>query len=147
MNTPLFAMLVVVCAGCAVAIQSPVNAALARHIGGSVAAAAVSFGVGFAVLLALAALIGQADAFPRITTAPPLLLIGGAVGAYFVWAALWAVPVLGSLTTISALILGQMLAALVIDSTGMMGLAVQAITPTRLAAAALVATGVVLSRV
>ena len=55
-------------------------------------------------------------------------------------------PIIGSLTTMGALILGQMCAALIIDSTGMLGLAVQSITPARLMGATLVAAGVVLSR-
>ncbi|MEM6939133.1 MAG: DMT family transporter [Pseudomonadota bacterium] len=146
MSHPLIAILIVIGAGSAVATQSPINAALARHLGSGIAAAVVSFGVGFVVLLALAAVLGQAQSLARVPSAAPILLIGGAIGAYFVWAALWAVPILGALTTVSALVLGQMLAALVIDSTGMLGLAVQGITPTRLLAAGLVAGGVMLSR-
>lgn len=146
MNTPFFALTVVAIAGCAVALQSPINAALGRNIGSGVAAAAVSFGIGFAMLLAVLVLRGELAALPRILTTPPVLLLGGVLGAFFVWAVLWAIPTLGSLTVISALILGQLCAALVIDATGLMGLAVQAITPTRIAAAGLVAAGLVLSR-
>lgn len=146
MHTSIFAVLIVVAAGFAVAFQSPMNAALGRAIGSGVAAAAVSFGVGFLVLFGLALVIGQTSAFGRIPTVSPLLLLGGALGAAFVWAMLWSVPILGSLTAISALILGQIVAALVIDATGMFGLAVQAVTWPRLAAAALVAAGVALSR-
>ena len=146
MHAPLLAILIVVTAGIAVALQSPMNAALGRGIGSGVAAAGVSFGVGFLVLLGVSFLIGQAGAFARVPSAPPLLLLGGALGAFFVWSMLWAVPILGSLTAISALVLGQMTAALVIDATGLFGLAVMAVTPARLAAAALVAAGVALSR-
>ena len=146
MNTPFFALTVVAIAGCAVALQSPINAALGRNIGSGVAAAAVSFGIGFAMLLAVLVLRGELATLPRILTTPPVLLLGGVLGAFFVWAVLWAIPTLGSLTVISALILGQLSAALVIDATGLMGLAVQAITPTRIAAAGLVAAGLVLSR-
>ena len=151
MQSPLFtpsvfAILVVIAAGIAVAIQSPMNAALGRAIGSGVAAAAVSFGVGFVVLIGVAYLLGQDGAFGRVSDASPVLLLGGVIGAFFVWSMLWAVPTLGSLTAITALILGQMIAALLIDATGLFGLSVQAITPTRLAAAALVGAGVFLSR-
>jgi transporter family-2 protein len=44
------------------------------------------------------------------------LLIGGALGAFYVWTVLWAIPTLGALTTITALILGQLSAALLIDA-------------------------------
>ncbi|UWR11728.1 DMT family transporter [Sulfitobacter mediterraneus] len=146
MNTPLIALGLVALAGCAVALQTPINAALGRNLGSGVAAAAVSFGVGFLVLLAVLSLSGDIGSLGRITMAPPVLLIGGALGAFYVWTVLWAIPTLGALTTITALILGQLSAALLIDAAGFFGLAVQAITPTRLAAAALVGAGVVLSR-
>ena len=86
------------------------------------------------------------SALPRAASASPVLLLGGVLGAFYVWSVLWAIPTLGALTVISALILGQLSAALVIDATGLLGLSVQAITPTRIAAAALVAAGLVLSR-
>lgn len=146
MQTSLIAILIVAVAGVAVAIQAPLNAALGRSIGSSVAAGAISFGVGFLVLLGVTFLVGQGSAFARVSTAPPLLLLGGLFGAFFVWSMLWAVPTLGVLTAITALIAGQMMGALVLDATGMFGLTVQAITPTRIAAAALVGAGVVLSR-
>ncbi|SDF02601.1 DMT family transporter [Sulfitobacter delicatus] len=146
MNTPILALVIVAVAGAAVALQTPINAALGRNIGSGVAAAAVSFGVGFAVLLGVLVLRGELTALPRITAVPPVLLLGGVLGAFYVWSVLWAIPALGALTVISALIFGQLTAALVIDAAGLFGLAVQAITPTRIAAAALVAAGLVLSR-
>jgi bacterial/archaeal transporter family-2 protein len=54
---------------------------------------------------------------------------------------------MGVVTTVAALILGQMTAALVLDRLGLFGLPVQELSVTRLAAAGLVAAGVVLSRV
>ncbi|MEO9630916.1 MAG: DMT family transporter, partial [Sulfitobacter sp.] len=111
-----------------------------------VAAAAVSFGVGFAILLGVLLMRGELGALPRAASASPVLLLGGVLGAFYVWSVLWAIPTLGALTVISALILGQLSAALIIDATGLLGLTVQAITPTRIAAAALVAAGLVLSR-
>lgn len=146
MQSPLLYIGIVALAGAALALQTPINAALGRTIGSGVAAAAVSFGVGFLALLAVSALRGEANTFAGLLSAPPVLLIGGALGAFYVWSVLWAIPVLGALTTITALILGQMTAALLIDATGLFGLAVAAVTPVRLAAAALVAAGVILSR-
>ena len=146
MQTPLLSFLLVALAGIALAVQSPLNAALGRGIGSGIGAAAVSFGIGFVVLLVVSALAGETASLTRIVSQPPVLLIGGALGALYVWSVLWAVPVLGALTTITALILGQMCGALVVDAMGLFGLTVAAITPTRLAAAALVAAGVVLSR-
>jgi transporter family-2 protein len=133
-------------AGLAVAIQAPLNSALGRSIESSVAAAAVSFGVGFVALVLLVALSGDSAAFARAALAPRWLLLGGLLGAFFVWASLWSVPVLGVLTTTAALILGQMVGAMVLDYIGAFGIAARDLSWTRLTAALLVGTGVILSR-
>lgn len=46
----------------------------------------------------------------------------------------------------AALVFGQMAAALLIDATGALGMAVRGVTPTRLVAAGLVAAGLLLWR-
>lgn len=142
----LLPIFVVVAAGVAVACQAPINAALGRSIGSGLAAAAVSFGVGFLVLLALAGLLGQGGSFRALPGAPPVLLIGGALGAFFVWSMLWSVPVMGVVTVTAALILGQMSAALVLDALGAFGVPQQPVSLRRVGAVVLVAAGVVLSR-
>lgn len=144
-STP-FALLLILFAGMAVATQVPLNAALGRSLGSPVAAATVSFGVGFVVLVALTLIISGPASFLRLTTVPGWQLAGGLLGAYYVFVVLWGVPTLGVLSTMAALILGQMVAALLIDSMGLFGLAVQALSPQRIAAAGLVAAGLVLSR-
>ncbi len=139
-------LLAVVLGGIAVALQAPVNAALARELGGPVPAAAVSFGVGFVVLLVIAVAQGQGAAFLKLPQVPGWMLFGGCLGAWYVLCAVWGVTHLGVLTLVSALILGQMTAAMVIDATGALGMAVREITPTRIAAAGLVMAGLILSR-
>jgi bacterial/archaeal transporter family-2 protein len=73
-------------------------------------------------------------------------LLGGILGVFYVWAVVWDVPQLGLVTTVAALIFGQMAAVLVLDRLGLFGLPVQDLSATRLVAAGLVAVGVVLSR-
>ncbi|WP_332872451.1 DMT family transporter [Pontibaca salina] len=70
----------------------------------------------------------------------------GALGEFYVWVALWSIPILGALTTASILILGQMIAALAVDHLGLIGLPARDIILPRLAAAGLVAAGLALSR-
>ena len=146
MHHVVLALVIVALAGVALAFQAPINAALGAQIGSSIAATTVSFGVGFAALACLTAFGGDLPSMFRIGAVSPVMLAGGLLGAFYVWAVLWAIPSLGALSTICALVLGQMTAALVIDATGVLGLAVQAVTPQRFAAAALVASGVILSR-
>ena len=143
---PPLTILIIVVAGMALSTQAPLNAALARVLGQPVAAAAVSFGVGFVVLTGVSLLLGGAAPLARLPAATWWQLTGGFLGAFYVWAVIWGVPTLGVLTTVAALILGQMIAALILDGTGLFGLPVNAISPARLAAAALVAAGLVLSR-
>ena len=136
----------VVLGGTAISLQAPINAALARELGGPVPAAAVSFGVGFVVLLLIALFQGQGEAFLKLPQVPTWTLVGGCLGAWYVLSSVWGVSTLGVLTLVAALTLGQMTAALLIDATGALGVAVREVTPTRIAAAVLVMAGLVLSR-
>ena len=145
-STPL-ALIIVVVAGAALAIQAPINGALGRSLGSPIGAAAVSFAVGLIVLLGLTLLMTGPQTFIKIADVPGWQLFGGLLGAFYVSAVLWGVSSLGVLSTMAALIMGQMAAALVLDGQGLLGLPVQALTPQRLAAAGLVAAGLVLSRV
>jgi bacterial/archaeal transporter family-2 protein len=142
----IWVLLAVVLGGVAIALQAPVNAALARELGGPVPAAAVSFGVGFVVLFVIAMAQGQGATFLKLPQVPAWTLIGGCFGAWYVLSAVWGVSQLGVLTMVAALILGQMTAAMVIDATGALGVTAREITPTRIAAAGLVMAGLILSR-
>lgn len=142
-----FALMVVVIAGIALATQAPINAALGRSLGSPIAAAAVSFGVGLVVLIGLTLVVSGPQTFAKLGVTPGWQLRGGLLGAFYVSAVLWGVSTLGVLSTMAALILGQMAAALLLDGNGLFGLPVQALTPQRIAAAGLVAAGLVLSRI
>lgn len=142
----LIASILISVGGAFIAMQAPINAALARSIESSVAAACISFGVGFAVLLAITLATGDGPSLARVGAVPKWLLLGGALGAVFVWSSLWAVPILGVLTTTTLLIFGQMVASLAIDHFGAFGLTPRDISVPRVMAAVLVAAGAVLSR-
>ncbi|WP_324754760.1 DMT family transporter [Roseovarius sp. Pro17] len=145
-NQIIIATVLMAVAGGMVASQAPINAALGRGIGSPMGAATVSFGVGFVVLLVASVVIGDGASLLRVGQVPLWLLIGGALGAVYVFAALWSVPILGVVTTTSLMIFGQMGAALLLDHYGAFGITQQSINPMRLASAALVAGGVILSR-
>ena len=141
----LAAAALMVLAGTFLATQGAVNAALARNAGG-LAAAAISFGVGFAVLAGATFLATPLPRPGALANVPWWAWTGGLLGAFFVWATIWSVPRVGVLTVAAALVLGQMLAALVIDRLGLFGVPVQPASWARLAGAALVGCGLVLSR-
>ncbi len=131
--------------GAAIAVQAPVNGALGKVLQSPVAAAAVSFGIGFACLLALT-LAGGSGAAGRLGSVPAWQFAGGLLGAFYVWAMVSSVSALGVVTALAALVLGQLGAALLIDHFGAFGVAVQPISARRLLAVVLVGAGLILSR-
>lgn len=141
----LSAFLAILLGGVAISLQAPMNGGLGRSLGAVLPAATVSFGVGFVLLLALS-LINNGSAYARLGSVPFWQLLGGVVGAYYVWSVAWGVSSIGVVTAMAALVLGQLCGALVLDAVGAFGLPVQQISLTRLLAIALVAAGVVLSR-
>ena len=139
--------LIMIClGGAAVALQAPINAALSRAIQSPVAAAAVSFGVGFAILLGLSLLTGGTGPIARLATVPIWQMAGGLLGAFYVWSMISGVAGLGVVTAIAAMIFGQLVAALLLDQVGAFGIVAQPISLTRVAAIVLVASGLILSR-
>lgn len=71
MTLPIpFAILIVFAAGLALSTQAPLNAALARTLSQPLAAAAVSFGVGFIVLVILSVAVGGTLPLMRLGQAP-----------------------------------------------------------------------------
>ncbi len=141
------ALAAMIISGIAVASQGPINARLATVVGGWQSAALISFGTGFVVLLALNMLRpGAASGLQALGAAPWWLWLGGICGIWIVCAAALSLPVLGAVTAIAALILGQVLGAMAIDAIGAFGVPQREIGWNRIAAVALVAGGVGLSR-
>lgn len=143
----LFALLAIATGGACIAVQAPINSRLGSHVGDPVTAAAISFIVGALVLSALVILRGAVPTGAQMAAAPWWAWIGGALGAVYVWAAVWSVSTLGVVTLVAALIFGQLAAALVLDAVGAFGLQTREISWTRIGAIVLVAAGLVLSRV
>lgn len=141
-----FALLVVFAGGLALGLQAPVNSALSRVTGDGVSATMVSFGIGFIALVGLTLIRGAMPGFGILRTVQPWMLTGGLLGAFYVWSALTGVSKLGVVTMTAALILGQMLIAIVIDKTGAFGVPVTEISWQRMAAIVMVGAGLVMSR-
>lgn len=142
-----FAIAIVIAVGAALALQAPINAVLAREVGDPTVAAAASFAVGFVALALFAWYRGApVSAITSLSGVPWWALLGGVLGAIWIWAAIWAVPRLGVVTMIGAMILGQLLAAIVLDARGAFGMEARPVDLTRIMAIAMVAGGVVLSK-
>jgi len=105
----------------------------------------MSFGIGFVLLSGIALLRGAELSALQFNMVPWWALTGGLLGAVWVLAAIWSVPRLGVVTMFSAMVLGQMIAALLIDAGGIMGLAAREISASRMASVTLVGLGVIMS--
>ncbi len=146
MNPSLFAIVAVVLAGGATALQAPTNAKLATAVGSPVNAALVSFAVGTAALALVAAALQARPDMTAVRGLPWWTWIGGLYGAVFVAAAAWGVPRLGVALTIILMVAGQLLISVVVDHFGAMGVPRQPISWGRIGGVALVVVGVVMVR-
>ena len=142
----LLPLLGILLGGVFLSTQAPINAALARSLGDPVLAACISFGICFIVLAAISIVRGAWPPGGAIAAAPWWSWFGGFLGAFYVAIVIWGVPQLGVVSTVAALVFGQVAAALILDAIGAFGLPVQAITWQRLLAAGMILGGLVLSR-
>ena len=132
-------------AGALVPFQAGSNATLGRALGhplwATVASLLVSLLMVVPVLIALRVplpMVGQAMRLPMWAW------FGGIAGVIYFTAALTMTPRLGATTFIVCVIAGQMLASLLIDHFGLMGLAVKPINAGRIAGVALICVGMLL---
>ncbi len=126
-------------AGICNGFQAPVNAALSRFIG-VVESSCVSFTVGAVVLFVISLVAGKGSLL-RVFEAPPYLWTGGLVGALLVTTMLVVVTRVGAAVTLSAVITGQMIAALVIDQIGLLGVPRTPVDISRVGGVVLVVVG------
>ena len=144
----LFWALLGIVAGACIAIQAPINAELARGLGLPVAAAAASFLSGAVILGLVTAAITQLGSMAIDWQAPPLwtFVAGGCLGAVYVTSAVVLTPRIGVAAVIAFAVAGQILAGLVLDKIGFMGIAARELSLGRFAGAALLVIGVVMVR-
>ena len=143
---PVLAILLASLAGAGLAVQSGTNAVLGRMLGHPMWASFWQFAAGTVVIVAvMVALRVPAPAFAATAaTGPWWVWIGCFTGAYFIVAALSLAPVIGVGGFIAALVAGQMLASLVLDHFGLVGLAVRPLTLARAIGGVLIIAGVLL---
>ncbi|MET0596535.1 MAG: DMT family transporter [Mesorhizobium sp.] len=137
-----------VLAGAFIAVQAPINSGLARGLGLPVAAAAFSFLSG-AVVLGLASLAVvrlQGVVLDWRAPAPWMFVVGGCLGGAYVTAATILTPRLGAAALMAFLVAGQLIAGLLLDRIGFLGMAVREISLGRLAGALLLIAGALLIR-
>ena len=146
MNPSIIAIVLVVLAGGATALQAPTNARLAAAAASPVNAAFISFAVGTIALGMVAALMHTRPDWAETKALPWYVWIGGLYGAVFVVAAAWGVHRLGVALTITLMVAGQLLISLILDHFGAFGVPRQPLNLGRIGGVALVLAGVLLVR-
>ena len=135
-------------AGMLIAVQGPINAQLAQGLGMPLAAAAASFVAGSVALIALTAVIAQAQGVTIAWRMPPwwMFVAGGCLGAAYVTSAIILTPRLGTAATMALIVAGQLSAGLLIDRMGWFDLAVRELSIGRVGGAVLLLVGALLIR-
>jgi len=123
-----------------IAMQPAVNAGLGKATG-NLAAALVSFAIGTLLLAVIVALAGQSGGVGEAFSVPWYLLLGGVLGAAYVFSALVTVSSIGAGGVAAATITGQLTFSIILDRIGFLGLEEAPITLDRVAGVLLLLAG------
>ncbi|HEX4298572.1 MAG TPA: DMT family transporter [Devosia sp.] len=137
-----------VVSGACIAVQAPINARLGATLGLPFAAAFVSFAAG-AVVLAIVTFGVAAATQTSIqwsAPAPWLFVVGGVLGTVYVTSAVVLTPQIGAAAVMALAVTGQLLAGIVIDRIGFLGLPVREISAGRIGGAVLLVAGALMIR-
>ena len=137
------AVLLMALTGALIAMQPALNAGLGKATG-SLPAALVSFGVGTLLLAVIVVLSGKAGGLSSTFDVSWYYLLGGVLGAAYVFAALSTVGSIGAGGVAAATITGQLTMAVVIDRLGILGLEQTPITAARVVGVGLLLAGTLL---
>lgn len=112
-------LIIMVCAGAAVALQPSINARLAQKTG-LLESACISFAVGTFALVISLILSGKTN-LRGLHEASWWEWTGGVLGAFFVSATILAVPRIGTAAAMAVAIAAQLITALFLDHFGILG--------------------------
>ena len=105
------------------AVQAAANVQLAGAMTSPFGASTLQLAIGAALLLALTAAAGSLGAFGLLDHAEPWELSGGLGSAVYITAGILLFPRVGALVAVALFIAGQMLASLLLDGFGWIGVA------------------------
>jgi bacterial/archaeal transporter family-2 protein len=123
------------------AVQAGANVQLSTAVGSPIRASTLQLGIGAALMLAVAAAAGTIGAFGLLDDVEGWHLAGGLGSAVYITAGILLFPRLGAVTSVGLFIAGQMLASLVLDGTGWLGVPDQPLGAAAIAGTAVVVLG------
>jgi transporter family-2 protein len=136
--------LIAVLVGASLTIQVGMNATARGVLGSAVIATVINFTVGLVALVAVAFASGARIAPGSLQAVPFWAWLGGLLGATYVAAATVLGPRLSAAAFLALTLVGQMVAALVVDHYGVIGFPQNPVTAGRVIGVALLVAGVVL---
>lgn len=145
MLTRLIFLLLVAGGGAALTLQAAWNARLRLATGSPVLTTMISIIVTLITFsLVLLSGLSPRGTVPSFNAIPKWAWFGGVCAAYYLLASLIALPKLGAAAVFSLVIAGQLIGALVLDSTGAFGVPHVGLSPTRIVGVVLLLAGVLL---
>lgn len=140
-----FLLLLVALGGAGLTIQMAWNARLRTATGSPILTIVISVFVSLmSVGLVWASGVANRGSFPEVASLPRWAWFGGVFAAYYLVSSLIAIPKLGAAAVFSLVIAGQMLGALILDSTGGFGVARIALSTPRVIGTVLLLVGAIL---
>jgi transporter family-2 protein len=135
---------IMLAAGVGIPILAALNAQLGARIGAPMAAGVVALSVALLVSLIAVAATGQARALALVAAQPFWLMLAGVLMAFYLLSITWIAPRFGVGNAVFCVLLGQMVAAAVIDHFGLFGARVVVLNGQRLAGILAMAGGLLL---
>lgn len=133
--------------GAVLSVQAPINAVASARIGHPLAGATLSFVVGTIFLIAVTLVVTRGEiAWSNVASLPPMLWLGGILGAIYITVAIVLTPVIGVGALIALAIAGQITAGLLLDHYGFLGIVHHEITAGRVLGAVFVVVGALMVR-
>ncbi len=136
-----FALPFLLLVGSLLALQAAANVQLSTAMTSPFGASALQLGIGAALLVALAAIVGSLGAVELLGGAEPWMLAGGLGSAVYITAGIVLFPRIGALVAVGLFIAGQMLASLLLDGFGWLGVPLEPPGAAALLGAAAVVAG------
>jgi bacterial/archaeal transporter family-2 protein len=127
--------------GSLLALQAAANVQLSAAMASPFGASTLQLGIAAALLLLIAVAGGSLGAFGLLDQAEPWELMGGLGSAIYITSGIVLFPRLGAVVTVGLWIAGQMLASLVLDGFGWLGLEPDPLGVPELVGAAAVLSG------
>jgi transporter family-2 protein len=145
MITRLLLFFLVALGGAGLTLQMAWNSRLRTATGSPVLTTIISvFVTLLSLVLVWASGATNRGVIPEFNSLPRWAWFGGVFAGYYLVASLIAIPKIGAAVVFSLVIAGQLIAALVLDSTGAFGLARISLSTSRVIGTALLLIGVIL---